>query len=104
MKLEVESLDAYSDSQLVVNQVQGDYLAKYLRMSPYLDVVKAMTMKIKYFKIHQIPREKNKQADALANLASAFDFISDRSIPLEFLPNPSIDVAKIICQAKAESI
>ena len=32
------------------------------------------------------------------NLALAFNFISDRSIPSKFLPNPSIDVAKIICQ------
>ena len=28
IELEVESQDAYSDSQLIINQVQGDYLAK----------------------------------------------------------------------------
>ena len=67
-------------------------------MVAYLDEVKVMSMKIKDFKIFQISREKNKKADALANLASTFDFISDRSIPMKFLPNPSIDVAKIICQ------
>ncbi|GFZ01052.1 hypothetical protein Acr_14g0006870 [Actinidia rufa] len=37
--------------------------------------------------------------DARTNLASTFDFISDKSIPLEFLPNPSSKVAKHICQA-----
>ena len=31
-ELWVEPLDAFSDSQLVVNQVQGDYLAKDLWM------------------------------------------------------------------------
>ena len=31
MGLELESLDAYSDSQLMVNQVQGDYLSKDLK-------------------------------------------------------------------------
>ena len=30
IELGVESLDAFSDSQLVVNQVRGDYLAKDL--------------------------------------------------------------------------
>ena len=35
-------------------------------------------------------------------VTSAFMFISDRSIPLEFLPSPSIDIAKIICQAVAD--
>ena len=98
-KLEVKPLEIYSDSQLVVNQVQGDYLAKDLRMVAYLDEVNAISMKIKDFKIRQIPREENKKVDALANLASTVDFILDRSVPLKFLPNPSIDIAKIVCQA-----
>ena len=58
-------------------------------------------MKIRDFKIRQIPWEENKQASALANLAFTFDFISDRSVPLEFLLNPSIDVTKTFCQAIA---
>ena len=51
-KLGVESLDTFNNSQLVVSQVQGDYLTKYLQMVAYLDVVKAMSTKIKDFKIH----------------------------------------------------
>ena len=82
----------------MVNQVQGDYLAKDLQMVAYLDEVKNMSMKTKDFKIRQIPIKENKKVDALANLTSAFDFISDRSIPLKFLPSPSIDVAKTVCQ------
>ena len=37
-----------------------------------------MSMKIKNFKILQIPREESKKANALANLVLAFDFISTR--------------------------
>ncbi|GFY95336.1 hypothetical protein Acr_10g0007210 [Actinidia rufa] len=76
------------------NKVQGEYRAKDHRMVAYLDEVKNVSMKIKDFKIRQILREENRKADALANLASAFDFISDMNIPLEFLPNPS-EVRKI---------
>ena len=68
-------------------------------MVAYLDEVKTISMKIKYFKICQIPREEKRKVDALANLASAFDFTSDRSVPLKFFLNPSIDVAKTIFQA-----
>ncbi|GFS34603.1 hypothetical protein Acr_00g0034770 [Actinidia rufa] len=100
-QMESRILDAFSDSQLVVNQIQRDYLTKDTQMVAYLGEVKAMSGKIKDFKISQIPREKNKKADALANLASAFDFISDKNVPLEFLPNPSIEVTKSICQTKA---
>ena len=66
-------------------------------MVAYLDKVKAMSVKIKDFKICQIFREENKKDNALANLASTFDFILDRSVPLKFLPNPSIDVSKNVC-------
>ncbi|GFZ01056.1 hypothetical protein Acr_14g0006910 [Actinidia rufa] len=100
-ELGVDSLDVFSDSQLVVNQVQRDYLAKDTVMVAYLNEVKIISKKIRDFKIRQIPRAENKKADALANLASAFDFISDRCIPLEFLTNPSIEVAKSVFQAKA---
>ena len=55
-----------------------------------------MSMKVKAFKIHQIPIEENKKANVLANLASGFDFISDRNIPLEFLPNLSIDIVQTV--------
>ncbi|GFZ14660.1 hypothetical protein Acr_24g0008500 [Actinidia rufa] len=100
-KLGVEFLDVFNDSQLMVNQVQGDYLAQDLWMVAYLDEVKNMSMKIKDFKICQISRMENKKTDALANLTSTFDFISDKSIALEFLANQSIEIAKTICQVEA---
>ena len=53
-----------------------------------------MSMKIRDFKIRQIPWKENRKTDALANLASAFDIILDKSVPLEFLPNLSIEIAK----------
>ena len=37
-------------------------------MVAYLDEMKSISMKIKDFKIHQIPRKENRKADALANL------------------------------------
>ncbi|GFY88878.1 hypothetical protein Acr_06g0008180 [Actinidia rufa] len=98
VELGAQSLDVFSDSQLVVNQVQGDYLAKDTRMMAYLGEVKAASVKIKDFKIRQISREENKKADALANLASTFEFISDRCIPLKFLASPSIEVANLVLQ------
>ena len=91
-ELGVDSLDAFSDSQLVVNQVQGDYLAKDTRRLAYLDEVKNMSGKTKDFKIRQILREENKKADVLTNLTSTFDFVSNKSLPLEFLLNSSIEV------------
>ena len=96
-ELGVESLNAFSDSQLVVNQVQRDYLAKDLLMVTYLDEVKAISTKIKDFKISQIPREEKKMADALPNLTLTFDFVLDKSIPLWNF----CKIAKSVYQTKA---
>ena len=82
--------------------MQGDYLAKDLRMVVYLDEVRVMLIKIGNFKIYQILREEIGKADALANLVSAFDFVWDRSVPLEFLPNLSIEIVKDVCRAEAD--
>ena len=60
-----------------------------------------MSKNIKDFKICQKPREENKKANALTNLASTFDFVLDRNIHLEFLLNPSIEVARSVCQTEA---
>ena len=100
----VKSLDAFSDSQLVVNQVQEDYFVKDLWMVTYLNEVKTMSINIKDFKICQILIEENKKADALANLASTFDFILNMSIPLEYLPSPSIEIVKIIYQVATDQM
>ncbi|GFS36358.1 hypothetical protein Acr_00g0045530 [Actinidia rufa] len=47
-ELRVDSLDVFSDSQLVVNQVQGDYLAKESRMVAYLDEVKPISVPLEF--------------------------------------------------------
>ncbi|GFS45359.1 hypothetical protein Acr_00g0095760 [Actinidia rufa] len=85
---------------LVIQTPSGDYLAKDGRMMAYLGEVKAASARIKEFKIHQIPWEENKKADALANLASTFEFMTDRCIPLEFLASPSIGAANQILQTE----
>ncbi|KAK3010726.1 hypothetical protein RJ639_012128 [Escallonia herrerae] len=69
--LRVDSLSVYSDSQLVVNHVLGDYEARDERMAQYLQLVKTLASKFKNFTIRQIPRDQNTQADTLSRLSSA---------------------------------
>ena len=60
----------YCDSQVITNQVNGDYECKGEKMKKYLDQVKA---RIDYLeaKIVQIPKGENERADRLAKSASA---------------------------------
>lgn len=67
-----EDIQVYSDSQLIINQVQGEYLAKDDSMIQYLAVAQRLIKKIKNCKLTQIAREQNSQADALARIRSRY--------------------------------
>ncbi|KAK3027316.1 hypothetical protein RJ639_040408 [Escallonia herrerae] len=88
--LKVDSLSVYSDSQLVVNHVLGDYEARDERMAQYLELVKTSAVKFKNFTIHQIPRDQNPRTNTLSRLASAEVTDIRRSVYLEFLKDCSI--------------
>ncbi|KAG7548005.1 Integrase catalytic core [Arabidopsis suecica] len=89
-----EEVVAYCDSQLVVNQFNGDYEAKDLRMEAYLEVVKDLSKDFKKFELVRIPRGENTTADALAALASTSDPELKRVIPVECISERSIKTDK----------
>jgi len=53
-----EEVVAYCDSQLLVNQFNGDYEVKDSRMEAYLEVVKDLAKNFKKFELIRIPEEK----------------------------------------------
>ncbi|XP_031281185.1 uncharacterized protein LOC116139651 [Pistacia vera] len=80
-----KTLEVKSDSQLVVNQLQGTYQARDSKMASYLSMVKELQAQFEEFSIIQIPRVENYHADAFANLGSALPSSSQSSIPLLFM-------------------
>jgi ribonuclease HI len=59
----------YSDSELVVKQINGHYKIKNTALRPLYQEVVRLTGALESFKIACIPREQNAAADALANKA-----------------------------------
>ncbi|XP_013739457.3 uncharacterized protein LOC106442301 [Brassica napus] len=84
-QLGAENIQVFGDSQLIINQVQGEYQAKDDSMIQYLAVAQRLIKKFKSCKLTQIPREQNSQADDLANLGSAHEMNRQMSIPLPLL-------------------
>ena len=64
-----EGLRAYADSELMVRQITGVYKVKSADLQPLFREAKALISKLKSFSIHHVPREQNREADRLANLA-----------------------------------
>lgn len=90
-ELQVKRLIISSDSQLVVNQVHGNFSAKDKSMAAYLKLVMRFVPSFVRFKLMHIPRTDNFHAGALAKLASCNDS-ELLMIPIEHLSRPSTEV------------
>nr|GEW50014.1 reverse transcriptase domain-containing protein [Tanacetum cinerariifolium] len=66
----VQNVHVSVDSKLVDNRVLGTYVAKEENMVKYLDKVKSLVSGFTNFSISQVPRSKNKKADALSKITS----------------------------------
>ena len=84
-------VEAYSDSQLVVNQVQGSFEARDSQMKEYLRVVKQVMGKSCTAKVVQVAWRQNRHANSLATLASAVTEYVPWIIKVELITKPSIN-------------
>ena len=67
--LHVKHLKIFMDSELVVKQLKGDYRVKHPDLIPLHQRVRESLKKLSSFEIAHVFREKNKEADKLANRA-----------------------------------
>ncbi|MEZ4704790.1 MAG: ribonuclease HI family protein [Bdellovibrionota bacterium] len=65
----VMNLSVRSDSQLLVRQIAGQYRVKQPHLKPLVQEAKELLAKFASYELVHVPREENKRADALANLA-----------------------------------
>ena len=84
-------LEAKGDSLLVANQFNGLYEAKETHIQKYLGKVRALAAKFQIFRLIQIPRTKNKEADALSKLASVVFHHLTKKVLVEILPQRTIE-------------
>ena len=62
-------LKVVSDSELMVKQIKGQYRVNSPELRPLYEEAKRRIAQLDSFQIQHVLREKNKQADRLANLA-----------------------------------
>ena len=88
-KLSASHLQVFCDSQLVANQISGEYQAKDERMSAYLTIAQSLLAEFDSIHVAQIGREHNSYADILAKLATALELDIQRTVCIETLDRPS---------------
>ncbi len=69
LDLAVKKIDVFLDSELVVKQLHGQYKVKHPDLIPLFEEVKSLLRKFSVIQVSHVRREKNKEADKLANLA-----------------------------------
>ncbi|XP_030936306.1 protein NYNRIN-like [Quercus lobata] len=92
-KLGEKSVDMFSDSRLIVGQINGDMEAKDERMQEYLVRVKHLQTQFHHFCLTHVPRSGNTHADSLATLATSSAQPLPRVILVEEVLRPSTEKA-----------
>lgn len=65
----IRQLSVFSDSELIVRQVAGQYKVKNEGLRPYYLQAKTLLAQLEEFELNSIPRESNANADRLVNQA-----------------------------------
>lgn len=65
----IKELDVFSDSELLVRQLAGDYAVKAEHLRPLHDEARSLLKTFSEIQVRHIPREENAQADAMSNRA-----------------------------------
>lgn len=73
----IKGLRIRSDSELLVQQMKGYYRVKSPDLKPLHERASKLARQLEYFVIEHVPREMNREADALANQA-----LDDGSAPI----------------------
>ena len=92
LRMGAHNVEIYSNSRLIVNQVQVNFEARDPRMKAYLQAAKQIMNKFGTAKVCQVGQAQNRHADSLATLASSMTEEVPRLIKVELIAEPSISV------------
>ncbi|XP_012838229.1 PREDICTED: uncharacterized protein LOC105958770 [Erythranthe guttata] len=81
----------FSDSQLTVQQIKGEFETKDSRMNSYCEMARALMKEFEEVDLKQIPREENMKADFLAKIGSMDMGCESRKIQI-IVGEPSLKV------------
>ncbi|GAV59167.1 rve domain-containing protein/RVT_3 domain-containing protein [Cephalotus follicularis] len=88
--LEVQKIDASSDSQLVVGLASGEYEAREDSMAKYLDHLQSVRSAFQTIRVLKVLRAENARADQLSKLATTEELQGNKTVLMDYLDRPTI--------------
>ncbi|GJW03159.1 reverse transcriptase domain-containing protein [Tanacetum coccineum] len=101
-KMGVCNVHVSVDSKLVANQVLGTYVTKEENMVKYLEKAKSLISSFANFSISQVPRSKNKKADALSKITSTSFAHLSKQVLVKVLKENSIQEEEVATVVEEE--
>ncbi|XP_074327404.1 uncharacterized protein LOC141665323 [Apium graveolens] len=90
LEMKVENLNVFSDSMIVVYQINGGYQAKGPRTELYLKCAQRIIARFNEVRLELIPRGQNEGADELAMLGSRRESTLLGTVPLDIQRQPTV--------------
>ncbi|GJZ00889.1 reverse transcriptase domain-containing protein [Tanacetum coccineum] len=100
----VRNVQVSVDSKLVANKILRTYVAKEENMVKYLEKAKSLISGFANFSISQVPRSKNKKADALSKIASTSFAHLSKQVLVEILKEKSIQEKEVEAIVEEEGL
>ncbi|XP_074315573.1 uncharacterized protein LOC141651772 [Silene latifolia] len=97
LELGVRNLQVFSDSLLIVNHVNDEYIARDSKMIAYLKVAKELKQKFRDSKLKKIPRDQNVEAETV--IPSEVDTAT--SLRMQHMPKSVIGLTQKLAESKS---
>ncbi|GAV57177.1 RVT_3 domain-containing protein [Cephalotus follicularis] len=94
--LEVQKIEASSDSQLVVGLASGEYEAREDSMAKYLSHLQSLKSVFEVLRILKVPRAKNARANQLSILATAEEPEKNQTVLVDYLDRPTVSKVDVM--------
>ncbi|GAV69758.1 RVT_3 domain-containing protein, partial [Cephalotus follicularis] len=94
--LEVQKIEASSDSQLVVSLACGEYEAREDSMAKYLLHFQSLKSGFKVLRVLKVPRAENARADQLSKLATTEELEKNQTVLVDYLDRPTISEVDVM--------
>ncbi|GAV73040.1 RVT_3 domain-containing protein [Cephalotus follicularis] len=94
--LEVQKIEASSDSQPVVSLASGEYEAREDSMAKYLSHFQSFKSTFEILRVLKVPRVENARADQLSKLATAEELEKNQTVLVDYLDRPTISEVDVM--------
>ena len=97
----IQYLEAYSDSNLIINQVKGEYEVCHEDLMPYHHATIQLAITFEGFYVNHVSRLQNTKADDIAVLVATLALHADTSYHLTvatchlFCPKYGLEISKV---------